>query len=178
MRRPDLPAMVLGHPLVAGPLGLAGFAAIYACWRSGAGWTCLAVVIGLAWLAQAGERRAAWEAWKREWDAMAEPAPKRPRGTKRAWAAALAVPLGLLLYLSAEPAARPAIVGVGLLLGLAVLLVATLRWAWRRLRARPRRRGVAPVAVIAKPLIAVPTLDAAYAALPEHCRRILSGSRP
>lgn len=178
MNRPPLRTMILGHPavtalaLIAGlPCAAAGFAA------GGSGWLVSAaslVIVGA--VAKANEVANAYKRWQREWGAMSEPVARTRRGSATT-ALALAICVGGFLVACQDAQTRSAIVGCLLILLVPVGLVIALQRLLRGRAARPRR-GPSQVTVVARPLFPTKSLQAAYAELPEHCQRVLTGQRP
>jgi len=180
MKRPSIRSVVLGHPLVGVPVALASVGALYVCWfRGEEGGAVLGLIpVGmLCAVSQASQEMTAYRAWKREWDAMAPPAPGRKPGR---FMAAIGVLLSAAMLIGGVASSGDGAAIIHHLLGWGVVLVpfllgmVTVRLLIRRLRRRYRRGAHAqPGKVIAKPIIAAPALPAAYAALPAYCQRLL-----
>jgi len=128
----------------------------------------------------ADERVKAYRAWQREWEAMAGLPPPR-RKWPQVVAALIAFPVLVLLVYADQHGGSYALLGVLLVLGGPVILLALLvwlcRWFWRLRGRRPGRTRPVIVA-IKRPLVPVLSLGAAYLALPDYCQRILSRPRP
>ncbi|RYM05715.1 hypothetical protein [Sphingobium cupriresistens] len=183
MREPSLPIKLIGHPIVATPLALGCCVALFGCWQTGVDALMPAVVllIALTWIAKISERANAYRAWKRAWDGMADSVPRHPSGWWRKPLGCILV-LGVVAYLASEAQERP---DYQLALGwmALVMIAASVVFLWRRygrrVRGSARRRGANDdvVTVLAKPQSAMPTLDAAYHAMPDYCQQVLGNGR-
>ena len=178
MREPPLHIRMLGHPVVAMPITGIGLLTLYA-WtqQPGLDLFAIAAVIALTMMGKAVEHRASYVRWRRAWDAMADYGPPRPRGPFMAkLALAVLIPAGFIIHDSGvlSKLAGP-ITGLGIIA--AILCAGTLtlrRWQHRRAAFTPRSDVVS---VCATPVIAVPSLDDAYARLPAYSWHALnSGS--
>lgn len=178
MKTPSIQTQILGHPLIGFPVALASLGGLYLATQLGGGGILVGVISAgmLVSSARASQQMQAYRAWKLEWDAMgAAPSPRARSGwgigvlavmlVGVVWGLAVMVdPDGMGKLLSVIAALCP--------LGIAVLGLALLaRWLLRR---RRRDRGAVPVAVIARPIHPIPSVSAAYAALPEYCRVLFS----
>lgn len=137
-------------------------------------WPLAVVAFGFAVAAANAEPQAsAYRRWQQDWEAVGG-------GTRRKRARLFPAMVGagpVVLYMVSPPDVQAALLTLGLFaLVLALVLYAMLRIiraCWGR-----RRRPVAPapVAVCIKgPIYPVPSLDHAFAALPDHCKRLLGG---
>jgi len=170
--------MVLAHPVVAMPLQLANIACLLAGFHSGA---ALPVIIGIAMIAAvhgAQEQASAYLAWKAEWDAM-DGRPRARRTSPTQWIGAVALASLILVgcfqpsllaygagYVVGWISHEPWLLGGLALLALAIIVQFVRCW--------PRRpKPARAVTVVAKRIHPLLSLDQAYAALPEHCQRIL-----
>ena len=181
MRRPATATMVLGHPAIAGPMMLAGGIGLLAAFQSSNALIAILSVAMLASVHKANEQASAYRAWKAAWDAMAETPPPRTNTLSRFIGGVLV--LGVILLGVGSPSTVRWLGGVAagvirasgygpVLAGFAALLLLILLVQF--IRGYPRRPPSAPtVSITATPILPVPTLDAAYATLPEHCRQVL-----
>lgn len=173
MRRPArFTYLLASSPVFFGTAGLSIWL-FYQWWLDPGIWP-LIVMLGL-WcgvIVKADERVTAYRAWKAEWDMLEG---KAPRPARRA----MLFGFQIVLLIAAFPTLAklpPETQNVGTLA--ALLLIAgfyLLRAVWRRVRTRRRPRRAKPeiVTVVVKaPVFPVPTLDAAFRALPDHCRRL------
>jgi len=172
MKQPfSITYLLASSPVLFGTAGLSIWL-LYQWWLDPGIWP-LIVMLGL-WcgtIVRASERVTAYRAWKAEWDMLDGQAPRPARrGTL----------IGLLVVflIAAIPTLAtlpPATQNAGTLAAL-LLVVAffVLRALWRRVGTRrPRRLKREIVTVVVKaPIFPVPTLDAAFRALPEHCRQL------
>ena len=163
--------LLASSPVFFGTAGLSIWL-LYQWWLDPGIWP-LIVMLGL-WcgtIGKASERVTAYRAWKAEWDMLDGQAPRSARrGTL--------IGLLVVLLIAAIPTLAklpPATQNAGTLAAL-LLVVAffVLRALWRRVGTRrPRRAKREIVTVVVKaPIFPVPTLDAAFRALPEHCRQL------
>lgn len=172
MKRPAVPTLLLGHPVVAVPLILGGLALLWACWQRGSEGVITGIVtlICLARVITASEQVSHFRAWKRAWEGMGE---AHPTSSRWRWAGGVAC-LGLLAIYGAKQLPpdqlRVAIAVLAIMLAL-VMLWAGIRWARRRMP-RGRRRDCVSVAA-RTPLMRAPKLQAAYRALPPYCEHVL-----
>jgi hypothetical protein len=169
----------MGHPVIAMPMMLVGVATLLTGFYER---NLLIILFALAiWRAflSANEQATKYRAWKLQWDALAPNGPPSPRrnGGKLLTNAMLCLALlvGFLSwpYYAAHAAgfalgwlcAHPAVLAIPVLVVLG-LIVHRLR------RARPNAKPAALVRVVAKRTLPVPTLDAAYRALPPYCHAL------
>lgn len=177
MKRPDGRTMFLAHPLVAYPAAISGLGILYAAWcggGDGAGAGLFAVAM-LAGVGQATARANAYKQWKREWDAMSGEAPpssaKYDRSVRALFGAILAFG-GLYLTASSNAPGNLPLVGA-----LVAISIAVLAWWRKRRHGAARLKGIVPVQVVAAMCGPVPTLDAAYAGLPDHLKHLVKATR-
>jgi hypothetical protein len=167
--------MILAHPVLATPVVLASGVTMVAAYE---GSNLLVGFLGVAMLGAVQSARAqanAYKAWKRDWDSLA---PEVPRERKRisAWTwigLVIAIVVGLEWLGGAD--GRVMAWGAGFTLcgiWLAALLWAAIRWLWQRQR---RPAGSSVVTVVAKPVMAIPSLEDAYRSLPSYCHALLRG---
>ena len=172
MRQPSfLTYLLASSPVLLATAGLSIWL-LYQWWLDPGIWP-LIVMLGV-WcgtIVRADERVMAYRSWKAEWDMLGGQAP-RPvrRGTL--------IGFLIVLLIAAIPTLAklpPATQNVGTLAALLLVVgFLVLRTLWRRVRTqrRPRRAKRDIVTVIIKaPVFPVPTLGAAWRALPEHCRQ-------
>jgi hypothetical protein len=180
MKRPSSRTMLLGHPLVAVPLALGSTGAIYACCHSGNNGLFPGLMFGAMLLAaaRASKQASAYRQWAREWNAMAgEPKPRtRPLTSVLRIGLAVALMVGAYAVMLSDPhltsqALKHPVQAGAPVLGL-LIVTSLVRW----LRRRPGRAAtpVGPVTVAAKVILPAPPFDAAYAALPDYCQRLLA----
>jgi hypothetical protein len=178
MTPPSTRTRVIGHPIVAGTMLLAGTLAGIAGWCSGEDGGhnfAILMLFPMAAVMKGAERVSAYKRWKAEWDGMSEPDSKpRPRGLRRAfeWLAAGAI---LLLLLGAAGGQKTCI-GLAVLLVSAFLATMLIRGIARRLFRRRHGSKAEYVRIVAKPIIPTPSLAEAYARLPAHCQRVMKGA--
>jgi len=156
---------------------------LYQWYLDGDAWFIgVAALVALIWIGKANSEVAAYRAWKQAWDAMA-PQDARPGVWQAPWvrpAGAVVAVLLLGAFLITHRDDPDYAAALGWLLAM-VALAALVGLA--RLGARSRRaaRAAAPrepelvTVCVTKPLIGVPSLQAAYEALPEHCWRAING---
>lgn len=179
MTKPNALTMFWGHGLVFAALCLT------TCWfgylsfqDSGAILPAIVTLAASASSKKANDKRRAYHAWQREWEAMGgAPATGLSRRTKQRIGAIVvwALMACVALYASDDPSAA---LGVTLFWwGSAAVLAIALWRAIRRASAasRPRspRGNDMVVTVSIRSSVRGNDLQHAYAALPEHCRRLL-----
>lgn len=165
--------MVLGHPVVALSLTVAGGYGLYLAWAQSNALLAIGTSLLLGKLVQANEQASRYRAWAKAWQAM-DPDASPPRPMTRAHLLGLLVGVGLpLLWVVKRDAFAPAAACVGMLLG-GILLVVALRAIIRKAGRRTHRPAkVATVTVVARRVLPVPSLADAYRALPAHCRAVM-----
>jgi hypothetical protein len=175
MKAPPPATRVLGHPILSGLLLLVGGAVAIAFLIHGTQGILPAIIVGalLNRVMKAQEQERDYRAWKRAWNAM-DPAARASRRAGLLMARTIiviAVALyGLAHLADAEIQVALAFIGAGLLLWFGVALARRLR----RNGERRRTDETAPVRIgLRGPLLPVPSLPQAYAALPDHCQRLL-----
>jgi hypothetical protein len=144
----------------------------------------MAGLMVMGWTAEANAAVARYAAWKREWDGMG-PGGARPRASDRPGfkVAALAlVVVGLAVFLAAHPDQPGYVLAFNWLMGGGTCLLvgwlavrrfrSTARPIWAR-KARVHETDAVSLCV-RSPVIRVPDLKGAYAALPAHCWRALN----
>ena len=174
-RRPSTKTMVMGHPVIAVPVMLAGGVTMYAAYE---GSNLLVGFLGLAMVGTAQSARAqvsAYKAWQRDWDAMAPQVPReRKRTSPWTWIGLIIAVISSLAWLGGANL-REIAVDSGLMAGSVWLTAAiwvAMRWVIRR---RRRPAGSSIVTVVARPAMAIPSLEDAYRALPPYCHALLRG---
>lgn len=175
MREPPLHIRILGHPIIAMPITGVGLLTLYA-WTQHPGLDVFAVaaVIALILVGKAVEHRMSYVRWRSAWDAMADTGPPRPKAPFRAkLALAILIPAGFVAHDSgmlselAGPAIGLCIIAAVLLAGMLVLR------GWQRRRAAATSRPDA-VSICATPVMAVPSLNDAYARLPAYSSHVIN----
>lgn len=181
MRPPSTQTTLLASgPVFFGSWGLA-------IW-SGYQWTqhpdAWPVAIGfgvlIAAVMKADEQVKAYRAWLREWNALGGDVP-HARGKPSLWtilAMMVAVPLLSLLIYAGQHGGGQAVTGVLLIFGAPVLGIVALVKLWRAIRRRRAKRSArvqTAQIVIKGPIVLVPSLDAAFQALPGYCHELLGG---
>lgn len=177
MKRPSVGVMLVGHPLVAAPAVLAGGVLLYAAWRAGSSALVPGVLAFAAICAvgTANTRATRYRTWQRAWNGVGgDPSPRLSDHRAVRAAAAVLVVLTLGLYLATRTDINARLALGWLVMGSALVVIVLAVRALRRTR-RPRRTSpLGPVvAICAKPLLPSPSLERAYAALPDHCLRVL-----
>lgn len=176
MNRPPTQMMVMGHPLVATPMTLVAGVTLLAGFHAGNVLVVLIAIAIVGAIRTASDQARAYRQWKAEWDGMAGQVTARTG--KPVWGRIAVLALGLALFalmLIGGASTSDAAICIGLLAGGICMIAVMLRLAIRCLKGRRpiRATKAEPVKVVAKTILPVPTLDAAYAALPEYCRQIL-----
>lgn len=173
MNRPSSRTLFLAHPVVAVPVCLASLAGLYACCQGGSEgfWAGLAFLLMMGAVGNARSEVTKYRQWERDWAAMAGEALPPPR-FKGCLGAAL---IGFLALLGlgaavAHPDAFSNLVVTAV--GLLAVLIAVGAWLRMR-RHRSRSQRNVPVQLAAKATTPTPTLDAAYADLPEHLQQLM-----
>jgi hypothetical protein len=177
--------MALGHPIPAFTICCVSTFLLYqwaALQTTEAGMVGVGAAACASWALKANERRKKYLNWQRQWAAMGRtsPAPVR-RGTVLKGLTIGTILTVLLVVALQSDHADIAIVGttLGLMLltafaGMLIVVGKLLGRLRRKRRTKPR---LAVRVVITRPVLAVPRLDQAYAALPPHCQRLLRGRR-
>lgn len=173
MREPPLRVRVLGHPVVMAPVLGAGLFILYQWTQHPDIWVLgLAAIAAMMLVGKASERRMEFVRWRKAWDSMDDhpPASQWPMLTKLG--IAILVPAGFLGY---ESGALDRLVGPAILLAILAAMLAAGAMIVRRWSRRARAASTSDVVTAcARPVMAVPSMSAAYAALPEHCLRVLN----
>lgn len=175
MTRPSLLAYLFGNPLSMLALGLGVIVTAYQCYSgTGSAVTMVAAIVAAAYAANAQERITAYRGWKREWDAMGGDIPRRRPLGRRTIAIVVWSPMALV---AAFPGPDPQMRQGAALFWWANAAITTLL-LYRAIRShRTRRRDDTRERAVTV-VVGVPrqstTLAAAYAALPDHCQRVLA----
>ena len=124
----------------------------------------------------------AYRDWKRDWDNVGGGTAPPPRKVKAVHVLGLilALPLLSILLFAGQHGGSQAVVGVFLILGAPIVAMAGLVRLWRMARRGGAKRAarVQPVRIaVRRPLRPVPSLSAAYQALPPYCQELLRGQR-
>lgn len=180
MNKPPAKVMLLGHPIVAVPVTLAGGIGLAAGLYGGS--VPMAFLGGAVALSamRASERAAKYRAWRVEWHAMSGEAPSGVSG-RRVVGALLVAALMILVV------ARPDLIAVGagyaagwlwahpIVLAPPALILAIVVFQFVRFFPRRQRRRSDVVRIVATPVLKSPTLEDAYRALPDYCHALLRG---
>ena len=184
MNRPSPLIMGMGHPVVVVPTTLITFAVLAACLHGGT-FAPLAPCLPVAAIVHRAHGQAsAYREWKRSWDAMNPQPPRAPSqaGMKAAMIVGGVAGLWLLYRFGHGHHASAGQAMAALAAGVMAPPIAhsLLRWLGHRWRTRPIRPARAiPVAVARRKLsLPAPTLDRAYARLPDYCQRLLTKAQP
>ncbi len=182
MKRPATKTMVMGHPIVAVPMTLASGVTLVAGFQTGSPLPVIIAIALIAGLQKVRAQASAYRAWQAEWEAMGD-GPARRRVTPGTFLGAAMI-AALILLAFGSPQLLGYMVGFAFgwmgkqpwlltLLGLLALgvLVQFVRYYPRR--PKPGK----PVTVIAQAVLPVPTLAAAYRALPPYCHALLGGQQ-
>lgn len=175
-KKPPTQKMVMGHPLIATPMTLVAGVTLLAGFHAGNALIVLFAIAIVGAIRTASDQAGAYRQWKAEWDAMAGQAPAR-KG-KPVWGRIAVLALGLALFAVMRiggASTSDAAICIGLLAGCIGMIAVILRLAIRCFKGRRPIRATksGTVKIVAKTILPVPTLDAAYAALPDYCRQIL-----
>lgn len=176
MKKPSTKTRMLGHPLVVTP------ALTFFLW-SGYQWLmqpeawpmAAAALCFLAPVMNAHEKRHAYMTWRRAWEGLGDQAPQRRPILRPLTGMMVIVAAALYLVATLDRVDTQNGLALMALVGIAASIGFVLRVLFRR-RARTRAAKAARVTVcVRKPLVRVPTLQQAYAALPDHCRAVMGG---
>jgi hypothetical protein len=172
MKAPPPAVQFVGHPLIAGPIMLAGcpFALLCAIHGSDGLFLALIMAVILNRVMQANSRATEYRTWKRAWDGMDDkPArPKQGMAIARVVVAALAG-LFALTHLH-DPQIQASIVLIGLALSIWAVVKVCRRFGMGSAR-RSRSASADRVTVAVRgPLLPVPSLEQAFRLLPDHCQ--------
>jgi len=186
MREPPARVKFFGNPVVAVPvIGLCGLG-LYA-WSQNPDALLLGVpaFIGMVWTGKACQAMTKYREWRKAWDSMAEPQPRRTSVMPRLVSGLIAA-LVVGAFVASEggvaPGAPQALAGI-LVLGVLIAVSAVaIRALAKRLRSRKARNALSGkrdcvTVVVARPILPVPTLEDAYKALPKHCWRAMNAPR-
>jgi len=172
MKPPAPAARVVGHPVIAGLIVLAGAPFAIVCALRGGDGLFLAVIMGviLERVMRANASVMEYRAWKSAWDAMADqpPRPKRGMAIARVVVAVLAGLFALTHIRDPQVLGGLVFIGLGLGLWVVVSIGRRLGIGFGR-RARPSTSDLVTIAVRG-PVMPIPTLQQAFAMLPEHCQ--------
>lgn len=173
MKKPSvITYMLASSPVFFGTVGLSIWL-LYQWWLDPGIWP-LIVMLGLwcATVVRADERVTAYRSWKAEWDMLDG---KAPRPARRGTLIGLLAVLLIAAFptLAKLPPATQNAGTLAVLLLIVAFFVLRALWRWVRSPRRPRRTKREVVTVVVKaPIFPVPTLEAAYRALPEHCQQL------
>lgn len=179
MKAPPPATRFLGHPVVAAPILMVLGTLAWLYFTSGDGGSVMLGIIAIAAgakVVEANTKVMLYGKWRRAWDGMGEPsAPRRRIGWKK--------PARIGLVIAASLYALANLGDPDIQIAVEFFLTALIVWGLARLlrlvpgrgAKRADRRGQEPVVTLAirAPLMPVPTLHQAYAALPEHCQWLL-----
>jgi hypothetical protein len=181
MKRPNFHTMLLGHPVVAAPAALCAGTVLFLAYRDGdAPGIGLLAALMLAATGKASQEAGAYRQWKAEWDAMADGSAPRTQENPilgaLLWCALVAgawflwpdATHHLVHHTLGWVGRHPTIWLIPALFVLSIL-VRCLR------RHRNRTRRAAPVKVVARPLLPVPSIADAYKALPDYAKHLIGG---
>jgi hypothetical protein len=175
MTPPSPMTRLIGHPVVAGALLLAGMPFVAFSLLHGSQGVVPAVIVGalLNRVMKAQERERDYRAWKSAWDAMSGST------TASAHSRKLAVRTAIVMLAALFCATH---LGDGQVqLGIAFVALALMLWATATLMRRfglgawrSRRAQTEAVTISLRgPLLPVPSLPQAYAALPDYCQQLI-----
>jgi uncharacterized protein YacL len=124
--------------------------------------------VAISSVMKAEQRVRAYRRWKRDWDSLGNRPPRRRVHPL------IGLTLGLLLtaFIAAPATMRPTVLAGAVV---AVLVCLALFLCLRMVRAIRRRRSAKAEIVaicVGAPLMRAPTLQHAYAALPDHCKQL------
>jgi hypothetical protein len=183
MRPPSAQTRLLASaPVFFGTWGIAAWSLYQVSQQDGA-WPLLLLSGGaVAAVMKADAQVKSYKDWKRDWDHMGGGAALLPRKVKlgQVLGLILALPLLSILLFAGQHGGAQAVLGVLLLFGAPVVAIAALVGLWRRVRRGRVKRAarVQPVSIaVRRPLLPVPSLSAAYQALPPYCQQLLKGQR-
>lgn len=174
MKAPSaLSYLLASSPVFFGTVGLSIWL-LYQWWLDPGIWP-LIVMLGVwcGMIVRADERITVYRAWKAEWDMLGGELPRLARRRPLLGLLAVLFVISVPTLAKLPPATQNGVALAVLLVVLGYFLLRGL-WRWRR-TARRRARRVKPeivTVVVRGPVFPVPSLDAAYRALPEHCLRM------
>jgi hypothetical protein len=184
MKRPSLRAYVLGNPAVVIGLWIGTAVLTYKCFHDNVLSPLPAILVGLASLTASRDcaQLTKYHRWKREWDAMSGVPPKPPllsRAPGLGLVMAILAWSGVAVFVGEhqdEPDYRVAAgwfwIATGVII--LVLLFRGLRWLAAQRRRSSPERPVDVTVLVGMPSES-PTPAQAMAAIPEYCRRLLTG---
>lgn len=174
MKRPPANVMIVGHPLIATPMLLASGAMLLAGLKDGILFIVLTALVLLVGVGGAYNQASAYRAWALEWSAMAPQEAPRVVRQPPAWLTILVLTgciFAALWYHGEAPQVALRHVAE---LGIGIAAIA-IPWAAIRRLGRRRRGRSSTVTIVARPVMAVPSLTDAYRALPPYCHALLQG---
>ncbi|EQB16945.1 hypothetical protein [Sphingobium lactosutens] len=181
MKTPSLKTRMLGHPLVVWPsIGFFLWTG-YMLLTGPDTWPLAAIALFFgAPVMRAYERREEWLAWRKAWNAMSgQQPPRRRRFVKPLTGLMVVAAAALYLVATLDRTDSQTVLAISLLWMVGVVAFFAGRGLWRRLRRTRRATAGELVKVcVRKPLLRVPSLQQAYAALPDHCRAVMGGRQP
>ncbi|MEQ6335670.1 hypothetical protein [Sphingobium sp. MK2] len=124
---------------------------------------------------RAYEQREAWLAKRRAWAAMASHVRRRSTFVKPLTAVMALVALALYLVATIDRLETQTALGLSTVGVAGAIIFFTIRGFYRRIRRRRAMRDDLVRVCVRKPRLRVPTVQQAYAALPDHCRLIMGG---
>ncbi len=173
MKPPSLKTTLLGHPLVCLPIIGIGCLLLYRWYLDAALWPLgIAALVAMNSSVNASGERMKYLSWKQAWDALGE-ASHSARSTIAGKFFASSVLVAMIVYMASH--AEVAAYRTGLTLMAATAIGGGVILLTKSLRQRQRQQQSAVPDTVAicihSPMMPVPSLAQAFAALPDHCLR-------
>ena len=169
MTPPGLKTQLLANPAVI--LGSWGTGAwlVYQWTQDQVAWPFVVMIgVFVSSVMKAEERVRAYRQWKREWDSLGNTTPRRRAHPL------IGLALGLLLtaFIAAPATMRPAMLAGAFVAALVFLILFLCLRMVRAIRRRRSAKAEIVAICVGAPVMRVPTLQQAFAALPDHCKRL------
>jgi hypothetical protein len=171
MKPPSFKDSLLGHPLLVLPIMAAGGLALYGCYLDHSRWPVGLIALYVMNISiTANATRMKFLAWKSAWDAMGD----APASAGHGLGGKLFVIMvlgSMMTYMAAH--SDVASYRLGLALMVAVGLIGGTILLFKRRKGQQSSSPAGPMAPVSicvnTPILPVPSLAQAFAALPEHC---------
>lgn len=177
MREPPVKVRILGHPLVALPMMGLCLSMLYAWSQQPSAWLLGVIpIVPMLWIGRAQHTMSQYRSWRRAWDSMAEPAPRRSWMPQLASAIIAVLVVGGFVLADSGSFAMPnfgVAVGLVAVIALPILALGAMMKSLRR-KATSATPTIDPVkVVVTRPFYPVPSLQAAYHRLPDHTEQAM-----
>ncbi|RJG55393.1 hypothetical protein D0Z70_08260 [Sphingobium terrigena] len=177
MKQPSLKTRIIGSPPVVLPtVGFFLWSGYMLLTQGDEMWPmAITATLLVTWVMRAHEQRDAYLTWKRAWNAMAGQTPQQRKIAKPITGIVGIIMVSLYLVATLDRTDTQTALGLSVVGIIGACAIFAGRSLWRRLRRRRAAKAAFVTVCIRSPLLPVPTLQQAYAALPAHCWVVLGG---